>query len=336
MDTSPDSKGCPACLLESSYNDTPQDQKPELLPCPHCHKTTEDKEPNTEQRAVTPTTYTPENACVVQCNWCGLSGPIFGTIDEAIEAWNKLSDAQKEIERLNKWKEAILDAEPNLKEEGLENIWGYFVHWNEIIERCCMAWPNEKPGYSESPIELITRIIDERDELKQTNRLLEANVAEMRALLVRSKEMAESRLYKDIDAFLSNNSPGQPILDELAELKNRIVSIEFENKTLATQNKEHEKDYLAVWKAIKKPDETVVEAATRVRDELERYKKALEQVDGTLIDILTKHANGRFKMIESIVDDVRHSHMIIKALAEHAKGKPFGDPDDKFAGGSCT
>lgn len=62
----------------------------EIRECPHCHKTTEDKDRYTDTRAVMATTYTPSNACVVQCNWCGLSGPICDTIDEAIQVWNSL------------------------------------------------------------------------------------------------------------------------------------------------------------------------------------------------------------------------------------------------------
>ena len=62
----------------------------EILACPHCHKTTEDKDRYTDTRAVMATTYTENHACVVQCNWCGLSGPIFDSIPEAIAAWNGL------------------------------------------------------------------------------------------------------------------------------------------------------------------------------------------------------------------------------------------------------
>ena len=75
---------------KSENNPTPVASGDWLAACPYCHKTPEDTDPLTEMRDVTATTYTATTACVVQCNWCGLSGPIFGTIDEAIEAWNKL------------------------------------------------------------------------------------------------------------------------------------------------------------------------------------------------------------------------------------------------------
>ena len=62
----------------------------EILPCPHCRKTTEDRDIHTDTRAVIATTYTESSASVVQCNWCGLSGPIEDSIPEAIAAWNSL------------------------------------------------------------------------------------------------------------------------------------------------------------------------------------------------------------------------------------------------------
>jgi hypothetical protein len=62
----------------------------EILRCPYCCTTSDDKDPLTQERAVISTTYSATNSCVVQCNWCGLSGPIFGTIDEAISAWKKI------------------------------------------------------------------------------------------------------------------------------------------------------------------------------------------------------------------------------------------------------
>ena len=62
----------------------------EILPCPYCHKTTEDKDRYTDTRAVMATTYTENHSCVVQCNCCGISGPICDTIHEAIAVWNGL------------------------------------------------------------------------------------------------------------------------------------------------------------------------------------------------------------------------------------------------------
>lgn len=64
-----------------------------ILPCPHCHKTPEDKDPDTHEAAVVPTCY--GRACVVQCNFCGLSGPIEDTVDAAISYWNELPRTEK-------------------------------------------------------------------------------------------------------------------------------------------------------------------------------------------------------------------------------------------------
>lgn len=55
----------------------------------------------------------------------------------------------------------LYEQEPNLKEEGLERFDGYFVHWDKIIKQCATAGVD---GYSQSPAELITRLIDQRDE----------------------------------------------------------------------------------------------------------------------------------------------------------------------------
>lgn len=61
-----------------------------LNPCPHCQKTELDHDTHTMEPAVEYKHYADGNAHLVQCNWCGLSGPLFGTYDEAVEAWNNL------------------------------------------------------------------------------------------------------------------------------------------------------------------------------------------------------------------------------------------------------
>ena len=45
----------------------------------------------------------------------------------------------------------------------LESFDGHFVAWDEIIEAC----GNGMEGYGDSPVELINRIINERDALKE-------------------------------------------------------------------------------------------------------------------------------------------------------------------------
>ena len=37
--------------------------------------------------------------------------------------------------------------------------------WQEVIDAVSAAWPGENPVWSETPLELITRLIDERDDL---------------------------------------------------------------------------------------------------------------------------------------------------------------------------
>lgn len=62
-----------------------------------------------------------------------------------------------------------------LRESGIENFDGEYIHFNEVAEACCRAWPDGKdPGFSESPMEYISHLINERDEvLTTTKRLLE-------------------------------------------------------------------------------------------------------------------------------------------------------------------
>jgi hypothetical protein len=59
-----------------------------LQPCPHCGKTEHDKDDSTGEHAVIATSY--PQACVVQCNNCGLSGPLEDTVAIAIASWNSL------------------------------------------------------------------------------------------------------------------------------------------------------------------------------------------------------------------------------------------------------
>lgn len=64
-----------------------------ILICPYCSMTSANYDPETGKHAVVATTYQSggENSCVVQCNWCGLSGPIKDSIPAAIEAWRSLA-----------------------------------------------------------------------------------------------------------------------------------------------------------------------------------------------------------------------------------------------------
>lgn len=80
------------------------------------------------------------------------------SIDEACELYNLVVEMAPDI----------------AKDHGgiVANFDGYFVHWDEVIKCACQAWPIPM-GYSESPLELVTQIIDERDELAEKLRVAE-------------------------------------------------------------------------------------------------------------------------------------------------------------------
>lgn len=84
-----------------------------------------------------------------------------------------LAQAREEAAELAILRDAVVAMEPALakkKPDGSpswDDFDGYFVHWDEIERRVSAAWPGGSPGYSESPAELITDLIDERDMLKE-------------------------------------------------------------------------------------------------------------------------------------------------------------------------
>lgn len=58
----------------------------------------------------------------------------------------------------------IIDREPDLK-DNFQDFDGFFVHWDEITAALQGAG-DDYIDYDQSPMELITRLINERDELK--------------------------------------------------------------------------------------------------------------------------------------------------------------------------
>ncbi|HYE20126.1 MAG TPA: hypothetical protein VEA69_16890 [Tepidisphaeraceae bacterium] len=84
--------------------------------------------------------------------------------------------SDSEHERLYK---IVTDLAPELVEEGADHFDGYFVHWDQVIEAVSQAWPDTMVGYAESPMELVSRLIDERDALAAA---LAASEAERYAL----------------------------------------------------------------------------------------------------------------------------------------------------------
>jgi hypothetical protein len=63
-----------------------------------------------------------------------------------IDAWHQLIEETKSVD---------IKA---LVASGVDNV------WDEVVEAISPAWPNEVPVWSESPRELITRLVNERDE----------------------------------------------------------------------------------------------------------------------------------------------------------------------------
>jgi hypothetical protein len=89
---------------------------------------------------------------------------------------------------------------PSIEREGVLEVWrGYYVDWNEIIDCCVQAWPDKKHvSYSESPKELIVRIIDERDdaqkELEACRKERDEARAKAEALKLAGEELRSSLL----------------------------------------------------------------------------------------------------------------------------------------------
>lgn len=63
-----------------------------INPCPNrkCGASPDDQDPITKEFGVVATCYG-EKTFVVQCNVCGMSGPIEDTKQASVDAWNELS-----------------------------------------------------------------------------------------------------------------------------------------------------------------------------------------------------------------------------------------------------
>lgn len=94
--------------------------------------------------------------------------------------------------------------------------------------------------------------------------------------------------------------------DEITELRERIVSLQFQLKTSQSQNDEHEQDYMAVWKLIKQPNETVVEAAKRVVKELAAAQKEIESI-ADLFHIGSEARKDRGVLLTNIRNTIRRA-----------------------------
>jgi hypothetical protein len=60
------------------------------------------------------------------------------------------------------------------------------------------------------------------------------------------------------------------------EAQDAALEMEFRLKQAERRNVEHEDDYLAVWRAIKRPNETVLEACNRILRQRDELLEALE------------------------------------------------------------
>lgn len=85
----------------------------------------------------------------------------------------------------------------------------------------------------------------------------------------------DSSLPSLIETALNRDLEAKEVREEM---RDKIISLEFKLKQEQQKNAEHERDYLAVWKAVKEPNETVVQAVRRVV--LERDKALLETEAG--------------------------------------------------------
>lgn len=80
-----------------------------------------------------------------------------------------------------------------------------------------------------------------------------AEIAHLRDYAGRTHELATQ-----VSVVVAQHEAKQEEIDEMRE---RLNSLEFRLAQEKHLNTDHEQDYLAVWKLIKKPDETVVQAA---------------------------------------------------------------------------
>lgn len=83
------------------------------------------------------------------------------------------------------------------------------------------------------------------------------------------EHMAFDHLWRDFARQLET---------ELNEANERATLAEFRLNQEKNLNRDHEQDYLAVWKLIKMPDETVVQAAQRLNSENTTMRDVIRQL----------------------------------------------------------
>jgi len=92
--------------------------------------------------------------------------------------------------------------------------------------------------------------------------------------------------------------------EENAELREKVNSLEFRLAQEKHLNDDHDRDYLAVWKLIKRPDETVVQAVQRVKAENEAMRDAIntacDMCDGLDLHLPGNHGLFLLKALDKL------------------------------------
>ncbi len=100
------------------------------------------------------------------------------------------------------------------------------------------------------------------------------------------------------------------------EAQDAALEMEFRLKQAERRNVEHEDDYLAVWKAIKRPNETVLEACKRILCQRDELLEAMQRIDPFPNDEIQESWNGNTVYCEITVADIR----LIRAAIARVKG----------------
>lgn len=106
--------------------------------------------------------------------------------------------------------------------------------------------------------------------------------------------------------------------------RNTALEMEFRIKQVERRNMEHEDDYLAVWKIIKEPNETVLDACKRIvreRDDLlgnaERNCDGMEKAQ----KMLDAGRWAGFPLIEAAVTELGECRSALKHIHNIVSGK---------------
>ena len=105
------------------------------------------------------------------------------------------------------------------------------------------------------------------------------------------------------------------ITQERDRYRELALEMEFRLKQAERRNIEHENDYLAVWKAIKEPNETLLDSCKRVvreRDELRYIFKRNEPWMEKAHRLLDAGRWAGFTLIEGVVTELEEARAKLK------------------------